>query len=69
LFIVFLSAFLTTNTLQALLQQQVEQICIMKTVGASRMQITGIYMMLIMFFGMLAFVMAVPLTNWVSSVC
>jgi len=66
LFIVFLSAFLITNTVQALLQQQVEQIGIMKTVGASRTQITGIYMMLILFFGMLAFVMAVPLTNWVS---
>jgi putative ABC transport system permease protein len=66
LFIVFLSAFLITNTLQALLQQQVEQIGIMKTVGASRTQITGIYMMLIMFFGILAFVIAVPLTSWVS---
>ncbi len=66
LFIVFLSAFLITNTLQALLQQQVEQIGIMKTIGASRTQITGIYMMLILFFGMLAFVIAVPLTSWVS---
>ena len=65
-FIVFLSAFLITNTLQALLQQQVEQIGIMKTVGARRTQITAIYMMLILAFGILAFLLAVPLTSWVS---
>jgi len=65
-FIVFLSAFLITNTLQALLQQQVEQIGIMKTVGARRTQITAIYMMLILAFGVLAFLLAVPLTSWVS---
>lgn len=66
LFIVFLSAFLITNTLQALLQQQVEQIGIMKTVGARRSQVTSIYMMLILTFGLLAFLIAAPLTNWVS---
>jgi putative ABC transport system permease protein len=66
IFIVFLSTFLITNTLQALLQQQVEQIGIMKTVGAKRAQIIAIYMMLILSFGVLAFVLAVPLTSWVS---
>ena len=66
IFIVFLSAFLITNTLQALLQQQVEQIGIMKTIGASRTQVTTIYMMLILAFGILAFLLAAPLTSWVS---
>ena len=66
IFIVFLSAFLITNTLQALLQQQVEQIGIMKTIGASRTQITTIYMMLILAFGILAFLLAAPLTSLVS---
>jgi len=66
IFIVFLSAFLITNTLQALLQQQVEQIGIMKTIGAGRTQITLIYMMLILAFGVLAFLVAAPLTSWVS---
>jgi putative ABC transport system permease protein len=66
LFIVFLSAFLITNTLQALLQQQVEQIGIMKTVGAQRFQIIFIYMMLILAFGILAFLIATPLTSLVS---
>jgi putative ABC transport system permease protein len=65
-FIVFLSTFLITNTLQALLQQQVEQIGIMKTIGARRTQVTAIYMMLIMVFGFLAFLLAAPLTSWVS---
>ncbi len=66
IFIVFLSTFLIANTLQALLQQQVEQIGIMKTVGARRTQITAIYMMLILAFGVLAFLLAAPLTSWVS---
>jgi putative ABC transport system permease protein len=66
LFIVFLSTFLITNTLQALLQQQVEQIGIMKTVGARRLQIVAIYMMLILAFGVLAFLIAAPLTSWVA---
>jgi putative ABC transport system permease protein len=65
-FIVFLSTFLITNTLQALLQQQVEQIGIMKTIGARRTQVTAIYMLLILAFGMLAFLLAAPLTSWVS---
>ena len=65
-FILFLSTFLITNTLQALLQQQVEQIGIMKTVGARRTQITAIYMMLILAFGIIAFLLAAPLTSWVS---
>lgn len=66
LFIVFLSTFLITNTLQALLQQQVEQIGIMKTVGGRGTQITAIYMMLILSFGLFAFLLAAPLTSWVS---
>ncbi len=66
LFIVFLSTFLITNTLQALLQQQTEQIGIMKTIGARRFQVTGIYMMLILAFSALAFLIAVPTTYWVS---
>jgi putative ABC transport system permease protein len=66
MFIVFLSTFLITNTLQALLQQQVEQIGIIKTVGGKRTQISMIYMMLIFVFGVLAFLLAAPLTSWVS---
>ena len=66
LLVVFLSGFLITNTLQALLGQQVQQIGIMKSVGARQMQVVGVYMMLILIFGLLAFAAAVPLANLVS---
>lgn len=66
--VVFLSGFLITNTLQALLNQQVQQIGIMKTVGGRRLQIVSIYVALMFVFGLLAFVIAVPLAYEVSYV-
>ncbi len=66
LLVVFLSGFLITNTLQALLEQQVQQIGIMKSVGARRWQIVQIYMVLILVYGLLAFALAVPLAYQVS---
>ena len=61
--VVFLSAFLITNTLSALLNQQVHQIGVMKTIGAYRGQIASIYMVQIFFFGLIAFVIAQPLSS------
>lgn len=61
--IVFLSAFLITNTLQSLLNQQIQQIGIMKTVGAKSKQVTQIYMALIFIYGIAAFAIAYPLAN------
>lgn len=61
--VVFLSAFLITNTLQSLLDQQMQQIGIMKTVGARRGQITLVYMAMIFVYGGLAFLIAYPLAN------
>jgi putative ABC transport system permease protein len=58
---VFLSGFLVTNTLQALLTQQTQQIGIMKSVGARRTQIAGVYITLILVFGILGFLVAMPL--------
>jgi putative ABC transport system permease protein len=66
LLVVFLSGFLITNTLQALLDQQMAQIGIMKTVGARRRQIISIYMAMILVFGVLAFAIAAPLAYQVS---
>jgi len=54
LLVVFLSGFLITNTLSALLNQQIEQVGIMKTIGASRLQINGIYMVLIFVYSLIA---------------
>ncbi len=66
LLIVFLSAFLVTNTLSALLSQQMQQIGIIKTVGGRRYQIATVYMMLILVFGILSFVIAFPLAQQAS---
>jgi len=60
LLVVFLSGFLITNTLSALLNQQIEQIGVMKTVGASRWQIASIYMLLILVFSLIALAVAIP---------
>jgi len=58
---VFLSAFLVTNTIAALLAQQSRQIGIMKSIGARSNQIIGMYLVLVLVFGMLALALAYPL--------
>ena len=63
LLVVFLSGFLITNTLSALLNQQSQQIAIMKTVGARSKQVIGVYMALIAGFGLLALLLALPLSR------
>ena len=66
LFIVFLSGFLVTNTISALISQQVQQVGIMKTVGARRIQIISIYMMVILVYGVLACLIAIPFSNYAT---
>lgn len=61
--VVFLSSFLITNTLSALLKQQAQQIAIMKTVGARSLQITWLYMALIFAFAMTALAFSLPLSR------
>jgi putative ABC transport system permease protein len=60
LLVSFLSGFLITNTLQAIMNQQVTQIGILKTVGARRGQISTIYLLLSLLFGVIAFLIAAP---------
>jgi putative ABC transport system permease protein len=64
--VMFLSGFLITNTLSALLTQQIHQIGVMKTIGAGRGQVAGIYMLQIFFFGLIAFVIAQPLSSYAA---
>jgi putative ABC transport system permease protein len=64
----FLSGFLVTNTVSALLAQQVKQIGIMKTVGARGYQIMLMYMVLVVGFGLLAMLLALPLTLGVTKI-
>jgi len=59
--ITVLSASLIINTLNALLTQQLRQIGVMKLVGARSSQILGMYLSLIVVYGVIALVIAVPL--------
>jgi len=59
--IVLLSSSLIANTLNALLTQHIRQIGVMKLVGARSFQILGMYLMLILAFGIIAALLAVPL--------
>ncbi len=58
--IAFLSGSLIANTMSALLSQHLRQIGIMKLVGARRVQITAMYFVLIMSFGLVALVVSMP---------
>ena len=57
----FLSIFLVVNTINVLLSQHVRQIGIMKAIGGRLEQLFGMYLVLIMSFGVLALVIAIPL--------
>ena len=59
--IVFLSSSLIANTLNALLNQHLRYIGIIKLVGGQRRQVFRMYLTLIMAFGVLALMIAIPL--------
>jgi putative ABC transport system permease protein len=56
-----LSAILTATMINALLAQQIRQIGIMKAIGARSVQITGLYLALIVLLGFAASLVGVPL--------
>lgn len=64
--LVFLSGSLITNTLNSLITQQTRQIGVMKLVGAQRWHVTGMYLILILTFGVLALIFAIPLGSWAA---
>ena len=59
--IVFLSSSLIANTLNALLNQHLRYIGVIKLVGGQRRQVFLMYLTLIMAFGVLALLIAIPL--------
>jgi putative ABC transport system permease protein len=59
--IVFLSSSLIANTLNALLNQHLRHIGVIKLVGGQRQQVFRMYLTLIMAFGILALLIAIPL--------
>jgi putative ABC transport system permease protein len=63
---VFLSAFLVTNTITALLSQQIRQIGVMKSLGARRRQVFVMYLVLVLILGLLALAIAMPLAALTS---
>ncbi|HSB65777.1 MAG TPA: FtsX-like permease family protein [Anaerolineales bacterium] len=58
--IVFLSTSLIANTLNALLSQHLPHIGVMKLIGARSPQIFGMYIVLILAFGLIALLIALP---------
>jgi putative ABC transport system permease protein len=62
--VVFLSGSLIANTMSALLNQHLRQIGVMKLIGARRSQVVTMYLVLIVAFGAIALVAAVPLGSW-----
>lgn len=55
-----LSGFLVINTIMALLAQQVQQIGVMKAIGARGGQIINLYLILVFILGISALIMAIP---------
>ncbi len=60
--VMILSGSLIANTLNALLSQHLRQIGVMKLVGARSFQIQTMYLLLILSFGVVALIVAVPLS-------
>lgn len=61
MFSLLVSVFLVTNTISAVLTQHIRQIGVMKAVGARTAQIAMMYVVMVMLFGGLALVVALPL--------
>lgn len=57
-----LSAFLVVNTISGIMASQKRQIGVMKIIGASRPQIIAVYLVLVGILGLVAFVIAFPLS-------
>jgi len=60
--ILILSSSLIVNTLNALLSQHLRQIGIMKLIGGRSIQIMGMYLVLILVYGLVALAIALPLS-------
>jgi putative ABC transport system permease protein len=58
----FLSALLVVNVISALIAQQERQIGVMKAIGARSWQVIGLYFGMVLFLGLLACLIAIPLS-------
>ncbi len=65
-FILFLSGFLVVNIINSIITQQIRQIGIMKSIGARSQQLFTMYIVNVVFFGLLSLLIAVPLGVWAA---
>jgi len=61
--ILLLSGFLVVNTISALIAQQLNQIGVMKLVGARRPQIITMYLLMVLVYGLIAILIGIPLAT------
>jgi len=63
-----LSAILVTSSISTLMTKQIREIGIMKTIGADSFQISGLYLLMVFAFSVLAVVTAVPLSQFLAKI-
>ncbi len=63
---VFLSGFLVVNTINAQISQHVRQIGVMKAIGATSRQVSAMYMIMVLSYGVLALLIALPLSTIIA---
>ncbi len=63
---VVMSGFLVVNTINGLMAQHVRQIGIMKAIGGSIKQIISMYLMMILLYGILAAIFAIPIAAFLG---
>lgn len=66
IFVLFLSSFLITNTLSAVLTQQVRQIGMMKSIGGGTGQVAGVFLAQALAYGLLGALLSIPLAAGLS---
>lgn len=62
-----LSGFLVVNTVSALVTQQLRQIGVMKAVGGRPKQLVGMYFAMVLLYGILGVLLAIPLGAWAQN--
>ena len=62
--ILLLSGFLVVNAISALITQQIQQIGVMKLIGARRSQIMSLYLVTVLVYGIIAVSIGLPLSVW-----
>jgi putative ABC transport system permease protein len=65
--ILILSSILVATSMATLMVKQIRQIGIMKAIGANSIQVTGLYLLMIVILSVIALIIAIPLSQLASS--